>query len=156
MEVAIAATRYLSHPAALVHGPSSKSWSNPTAFHQPHALRRDSVWTTVASSIVSTAASTAFKLGRSRDRLRDRHSHPTTTTALPAGINMSISCVNFFSSMTKSLSRSGPAAPFLSCSRAPRTLYVSRFLFLFHALVNRVSCGPGKLDPVKYNGVGHV
>jgi hypothetical protein len=167
--VAIAATRYLSHPAALdffVHGPSS--WSNPTAFHQPHALRRDSVWTTVASSIVLTAASTASSSGALATGSGTATPTPTATTALPgsgqavptvptsppvlptpfpqpfsAGIpteNMSISCVNFFSNMTNSLSFRSCRPFSLLLQSSEDFVVVSRFSFSFRALVNRVSC----------------
>ncbi|KAF8348712.1 hypothetical protein F5887DRAFT_1129780 [Amanita rubescens] len=131
--VAVITTRYFSHPAALdfiVHGPSQ--WSNTAGYHQPHVLHRDVRWTTAATSIVSTVTRTASSTGGLATGSGTTTLPPTATSALPvsaqavptvppsppvipspfpqpfsAGIptdGMTVSCVNFFSNMTNSLS----------------------------------------------------
>lgn len=131
--VAVITTRYFSHPAALdfiVHG---QSWSNAAGYHQPHLLPRwTTAVTPIVSTAARTASSTGALATGSETGSGTSTLPPTATSSLAvsaqpvptvppsppvlpspfpqpfsAGIptdDMSVSCANFFSNMTNSLS----------------------------------------------------
>jgi hypothetical protein len=177
--VAVITTRYFSHPAALdfiVHGPSQ--WSDATGYHQPHVLRRDYRWTTAATSIVSTVARTASNTGALATGSGTTSLPPTATSALPvsaqavptvppsppvipspfpqpfsAGIptdGMTVSCVNFFSNMTNSLSF-WSCRPFsLLMQSSDDFVNVSCHLtFSRSSRTDSCDLGPDELDPAE-------